>query len=190
MLVWAKKKKKLSRRGSVLAREMCAGSIWGRGDPIGVGYAGVEVLGGRGPRLWSPHSRSLPHLRPPLVHRCPLPLTPPDPQLTYLSFIRPHSLSVCACWTSCAFSLCLFALVGPHVPSVSPFAFVCACRCRSCCMYRCAYARAHAGPRFVCARPAHVSSVCSTLPVKAKLVFFKRKLYLPLHLTKDTYKTN
>ena len=38
------------------------------------------------------------------------------------------------------------------------------------------------GLRFVCAHPVFVSSVCSTLPVKAILLFFKRKLYLPLHL--------
>ena len=154
----------------------------GRGDPIGAGYAGFEVLGGRGPRLWSPRSWSPPHLCPPLVHRCPLPLTSLDPQLTYLSFVRPHSLPVCARWTLCAFSWCLFALVRPRVPSVYPFALVCACCCRSCCVYRCAYARPHAGPWFVCARPACVSSVCSSSPVKAKLVFFKRKSYLPLHL--------
>ena len=29
-------------------------------------------------------------------HRCPLPLTSPDPQLTCLLFVQPHSLSVCA----------------------------------------------------------------------------------------------
>jgi hypothetical protein len=34
----------------------------------------------------------------------------------------------------------------------------------------------------MCAHPAHISPVCSTLPVQAKFVFFKRKWYLPLHL--------
>ena len=37
---------KPSGRGSVLANEMREGSFLGRGDPIGAGYAGVEVLGG------------------------------------------------------------------------------------------------------------------------------------------------
>jgi hypothetical protein len=37
---------KLSHWGSVLAREMRAGLILGRGDPIRVGYAVVEVVRG------------------------------------------------------------------------------------------------------------------------------------------------
>ena len=37
---------KPSGRGSVLANEMRAGSFLDRGDLIGAGYAGVEVLGG------------------------------------------------------------------------------------------------------------------------------------------------
>ena len=44
-LVWAKNQK-LSRGGSVLVSEMWAGSVWGRGDSIGAGYAGVEVVRG------------------------------------------------------------------------------------------------------------------------------------------------
>ena len=67
-------------------------------------YIGVEVLGGHGPHLWSPHSWSLPHLCLPLVHHCPLPLTSLDPQLTDCHLFNPtHS------W---------FVLVGPRVPSV------------------------------------------------------------------------
>ena len=29
-----------------MASKMQTGWIWGRGDPIGAGYAGIEVLGG------------------------------------------------------------------------------------------------------------------------------------------------
>jgi len=90
------KNQKPSCGGSVLASEMQAGLIWGRGDPIGAGYAGVEVLGGRGPRLWSPRSWSPPHLRPPLVPRCPLPLTSLDPQLTYCHSFNPLALGLCS----------------------------------------------------------------------------------------------
>ena len=42
------KNQKLSRKGSVLASEVWVSSVLGRGDPIGVGYAGVEVLRGCG----------------------------------------------------------------------------------------------------------------------------------------------
>jgi hypothetical protein len=176
------KNQKPSRGGSVLASETRVGLFWGRGDPIGAGYARVEVLGGRGPRLWSPCSWSPPFLCSPLVRRCPLPLTSPDPQLTYFSFVRPHPLSVCA--RSRSFDLMCLRFVPIHARSTShalglcPFALVCAC----CCSSRCAYARPRAGPWFVCACPARVSSVCSTLPVKAKLVFLRKKLYLPFHL--------
>ena len=37
---------KLSREGSVLASKVRASSFLVRGDPIGVGYAGVGVVGG------------------------------------------------------------------------------------------------------------------------------------------------
>ena len=40
------KNQKLSRKGSVLASEVWVSSVLGRGDPIGVGYAGVGVVGG------------------------------------------------------------------------------------------------------------------------------------------------
>ena len=46
-LVWAKKNQKSSRGGSVLAIEVRAGLYLGRGDPIRVGYARIEVQGGR-----------------------------------------------------------------------------------------------------------------------------------------------
>jgi hypothetical protein len=136
-----------------LASEMRAGLFGGRGDPIGAGYTGVEVLGGRGSRLWSPCSWSPPCLHSPLVHRCPLPLTSPDPQLTYLSFIRPHSLSVCA--RSRSFDLACLRFVPIRARSTSralglcPFVLVCACCCRSRCGCRCAYARPRSGPWFV-----------------------------------------
>ncbi len=66
--------------------------------------------------------------------------------------LRPRSIS-------CVLGLCLITLV-------------CACCCRS----RCAYARPRTGPWFVCARPVHASSVCTTLhqAVKAKLVFSEK----------------
>ena len=41
------KNQKPSHWGSVLASEMQVGLILGRGDPIGAGYAGVEVVRGR-----------------------------------------------------------------------------------------------------------------------------------------------
>ena len=44
-LVWAKNQKS-SHRGSVLVSKMWAGSVWGRGNLIGAGYAGVEVMRG------------------------------------------------------------------------------------------------------------------------------------------------
>ena len=44
-LVWAKKTKP-NRGGSVLASEVHAGLFWGIGNPIGLGYAGIEVQGG------------------------------------------------------------------------------------------------------------------------------------------------
>jgi hypothetical protein len=146
-----------------LASEMQAGLFGGRGDPIGAGYTGVEVLGGRGPCLWSPCSWSPPCLRSPLVHHCPLPLTSPDPQLTYLSFVQPHSLSVCA--RLCLFDLaCLwFVPICAHSTSCAlglcPFALVCACCCCSHCGCRSAYMCPRSGPWFVCACPEHVSSV-------------------------------
>ena len=77
-----------------MASEVRAGSFLGREDHIWAGYAGIEVQGGRdrvrrkgawfGPKKIPPsHGGSV------LVsdHRCPLPLTSPDPQLTYLSFV-------------------------------------------------------------------------------------------------------
>ena len=45
-LVWAKKKKRLSGRGSVLATKVRVGLFLGGGDPIRVGYTGIEVWGG------------------------------------------------------------------------------------------------------------------------------------------------
>ena len=41
------KKQKPTCGGSVLASEVRAGSFLGREDPIQVGYAGIEVQGGR-----------------------------------------------------------------------------------------------------------------------------------------------
>ena len=143
------------------------------------GTAGVAVEGGGafmlpGPCSCSrscllvPRSRSLDLLA--LVH-APSALIPAPPALVRTPQPLVHTRS-----TSRALGLCLFALV-------------CASCCCLCCGCRCAYARPRAGPWFVCAHPTHVSSVCSSLPVKAKLVFVKRNLYLPLHLTQDTYKT-
>src|ERR1700676_4633094 len=43
--VWGKKPKR-SRGGSALANETRRGFLSGRGNPIGAGYAGVEVVGG------------------------------------------------------------------------------------------------------------------------------------------------
>jgi hypothetical protein len=104
-----------------LASEMRMGLIWGRGDPIGAGYAGVEVLGGRGPRLWSPRSWSPPHLRPPLVHRCPPPTDfTRSPAHLFVVHSTPLGLGLC----SLDLVWCLFTLVRPHVPSVYPFALV------------------------------------------------------------------
>ena len=42
------KNQKLNREGSVLASKVRASSFLVRGDPIGAGYAGVEVLRGCG----------------------------------------------------------------------------------------------------------------------------------------------
>ena len=124
---------------------------------------------------------------PPLVHHCPLhrlQLIPSSPIVVHLT---PIALGLCLL-TSCAFSCCLFTLIRLHMPLVYPFALVCTCCCHSCHMYCCTCACPRTGPWFVCARPAHIFSVCSSLPIKAKLEFFKRNLYLPLHLTQDTYK--
>ena len=40
------KKTKLNCGGSVLASEVHAGLFWGIGNPIGLGYAGIETQGG------------------------------------------------------------------------------------------------------------------------------------------------
>jgi hypothetical protein len=55
------------------------------------------------------------------------------------SFNPTHSqfVLICAHLTSCALSLC-------------PFALVCTCCCHPCCGCCCAYAHPHAGPWFVC----------------------------------------
>jgi hypothetical protein len=45
------KKQKPSCGGSALFSKTQAGLFWGRGVPTGAGYAGVEVLGERGPCL-------------------------------------------------------------------------------------------------------------------------------------------
>ena len=127
-------------------------------------------------------------------------LTPLALGLCSFALVQPCMPSVCTCCGCCCayrrpcaacahtrlFNLACLWFVPIHTCltlrtlGLCPFAFVCSCWCRSCCGCRCAYVHPHAGPWFVCAHPARVSSICNTLPVKAILVFFNRKLYLPL----------
>jgi hypothetical protein len=98
------------------------GSVLGRGDPIGAGYAGVEVVRGHALRLFTvapptDFIRSSPHL---FAVRSPA---------------RPRFVLARARPTSHAFGLCLFALGRPRVHSVcvrSPL-FALVRRCCSCC---------------------------------------------------------
>ena len=45
-LVWAKKKQKPSRGGLVLASEVWAGLLFGRGNLIRLGYTGIKIVRG------------------------------------------------------------------------------------------------------------------------------------------------
>ena len=106
--------------------------------------------------LWPSFMLPWPHLySPAFVHALPLFLLP------YTCPIAPaaDAAPFIALWL---FLLLLPLLVRVRAPSVSSLALVC--------------------PPWPLVHVCPPSSVCSTIPVKAKLVFFNRKLYLPLHL--------
>ena len=99
------KNQKLSHWGLVLASKMQAGSIWGRGDPIGVGYAGFEVVRGhdqvrcKGGLVWAT-----------------------EPSLTAtiagVAVWCTHTLTVtcihlCSSFSPCLFALCSFVFAMP-----------------------------------------------------------------------------
>ena len=75
--------------------EVRGGSLLGREDPIWAVYAGVEVRGRRdrvrreGGLVWAKKNKKPSHGGSVLAsdHHFILPLTSPDPQLTYLSFV-------------------------------------------------------------------------------------------------------
>jgi hypothetical protein len=90
------------------------GSVLGRGDPIGAGYAGVEVVRG--------HALRLSTVAPPLTSSDPRPtylpfVPPPAPGSCSLVLVRHRMLSVCAYSRSVDLACTRFASVRPCLHS-------------------------------------------------------------------------
>ena len=151
--------------GSVLASKMRADLIWGRGDPLGWGILELRYWEGAalvcGPLVPVHCLIYTPHLFT-IVPSHWLHSIPSSPIVVHST---PLVLGLCLLYLMCLQLLPIRTRSTSHALGVP----VCPCLCLLL--------------PFLSHVLLHVTSVCSRLPVNAKLVFSKRNLYLPVHLT-------